>query len=37
MPCSQFEAAFTCGAMTDEHIARTIRAGAEALHAVAGR
>ncbi len=37
MPCSQFEAAFTCGAMTDEHIARAIRAGAEALHAVAGR
>ena len=37
MPCSQFEAAFTCAAMTDEHIARTIRAGAEALRAVAGR
>jgi glutamate-1-semialdehyde 2,1-aminomutase len=35
LPCSQFEAAFTCGAMTDEHIERTIRAGAESLAALA--
>jgi glutamate-1-semialdehyde 2,1-aminomutase len=35
LPCSQFEAAFTCAAMTDDHIARTIRAGAESLAAVA--
>ncbi|VTR96003.1 glutamate-1-semialdehyde aminotransferase : Glutamate-1-semialdehyde 2,1-aminomutase OS=Planctomyces limnophilus (strain ATCC 43296 / DSM 3776 / IFAM 1008 / 290) GN=hemL PE=3 SV=1: Aminotran_3 [Gemmata massiliana] len=35
LPCSQFEAAFTCGAMTDEHIATTIQAGAESLQAVA--
>lgn len=35
MPCSQYEAAFTCGAMTDAHIEHTIRAGAEALHAIA--
>jgi glutamate-1-semialdehyde 2,1-aminomutase len=35
LPCSQFEAAFTCAAMTDEHIERTIRAGAESLQALA--
>ena len=35
LPCSQFEAAFTCGAMTDDHIAQTVQAGAESLHAVA--
>ncbi len=35
LPCSQFEAAFTCAAMTDEHIAQTIQAGAESLKAVA--
>jgi glutamate-1-semialdehyde 2,1-aminomutase len=34
LPCSQFEAAFTCGAMTDEHIEQTIRAGAESLSAL---
>ena len=26
LPCSQYEAAFTCAAMTDEHIAQTIQA-----------
>ena len=26
LPCSQYEAAFTCAAMTDEHIAQTIEA-----------
>jgi glutamate-1-semialdehyde 2,1-aminomutase len=36
LPCSQYEAAFTCAAMTDEHIAHTIRAGAASLEAVAG-
>ncbi len=35
LPCSQFEAAFTCAAMTDDHIAQAIQAGAEALEAVA--
>jgi len=35
LPCSQFEAAFTCAAMTDEHITQTIQAGAEALSALA--
>ncbi len=35
LPCSQFEAAFTCAAMTDEHIAQTIQAGAESLNALA--
>jgi glutamate-1-semialdehyde 2,1-aminomutase len=35
LPCSQFEAAFTCAAMTDEHINRTIQVGAESLSAVA--
>jgi glutamate-1-semialdehyde 2,1-aminomutase len=35
LPCSQFEAAFTCAAMTDEHITRTIRAGVESLSAIA--
>jgi glutamate-1-semialdehyde 2,1-aminomutase len=31
LPCSQFEAAFTCAAMTDAHIEQTIRAAAESL------
>jgi glutamate-1-semialdehyde 2,1-aminomutase len=31
LPCSQFEAAFTCAALTDEHVARTISAGAESI------
>ncbi len=35
LPCSQFEAAFTCGAMTDDHIAQTIQAAAESLAAIA--
>ena len=35
LPCSQYEAAFTCAAMTDDHIAQTVQAGAESLHAVA--
>lgn len=35
LPCSQFEAAFTCGAMTDEHIDQTIQAATESLRAVA--
>jgi glutamate-1-semialdehyde 2,1-aminomutase len=35
LPCSQFEAAFTCAAMTDEQIAEAVRAGAESLRAVA--
>ncbi|MBN9120095.1 MAG: glutamate-1-semialdehyde 2,1-aminomutase [Planctomycetes bacterium] len=35
LPCSQFEAAFTCAAMTDDHVTRTIRAGAESLQALA--
>jgi glutamate-1-semialdehyde 2,1-aminomutase len=34
LPCSQFEAAFTCAAMTDEHIEMAIHAGAESLQAV---
>ncbi|MCI0704310.1 MAG: glutamate-1-semialdehyde 2,1-aminomutase [Planctomycetia bacterium] len=34
LPCSQFEAAFTCSAMTDDHIAQTIIAASEALQAV---
>jgi glutamate-1-semialdehyde 2,1-aminomutase len=35
LPCSQFEAAFTCAAMTDDHIAHTIQAAAESLSALA--
>ncbi|MFM8273738.1 MAG: glutamate-1-semialdehyde 2,1-aminomutase [Gemmata sp.] len=35
LPCSQFEAAFTCAAMTGEHISQTIRAAAESLKALA--
>ena len=35
LPCSQYEAAFTCAAMTDDHIAEAVQAGAESLHAVA--
>jgi len=35
LPCSQYEAAFTCGAMTDDHIAETIAAAGESLQAVA--
>jgi glutamate-1-semialdehyde 2,1-aminomutase len=35
LPCSQFEAAFTCSAMTDGQIAEAVRAGAESLRAVA--
>jgi glutamate-1-semialdehyde 2,1-aminomutase len=34
LPCSQFEAAFTCAAMTDDHIDQTIRAAAESLEAL---
>jgi glutamate-1-semialdehyde 2,1-aminomutase len=34
LPCSQFEAAFTCAAMTDDHIEQTIRAAAESLAAL---
>jgi glutamate-1-semialdehyde 2,1-aminomutase len=35
LPCSQFEAAFTCAAMNDEHIDQTIQAAAESLRALA--
>jgi glutamate-1-semialdehyde 2,1-aminomutase len=35
LPCSQFEAAFTCAAMTDEHVAQAVAAGAESLQVVA--
>ncbi|MDY3553164.1 glutamate-1-semialdehyde 2,1-aminomutase [Gemmata sp. JC717] len=35
LPCSQFEAAFTCGAMTDEHVEQTIAAAGESLQALA--
>ncbi|HEY1187636.1 MAG TPA: glutamate-1-semialdehyde 2,1-aminomutase [Gemmata sp.] len=35
LPCSQFEAAFTCAAMTDEHISQTVRAATESLNALA--
>jgi glutamate-1-semialdehyde 2,1-aminomutase len=35
LPCSQFEAAFTCAAMTDDHNAQTIQAAAESLSALA--
>ena len=35
LPCSQFEAAFTCAAMTDAHIAQAIQAGADSLKAIA--
>lgn len=35
LPCSQYEAAFTCAAMTDAHITQTIQAAAESLSAVA--
>lgn len=31
LPCSQFEAAFTCAVMTDVHIDQTIQAAAESL------
>ncbi|MBM3978677.1 MAG: glutamate-1-semialdehyde-2,1-aminomutase [Planctomycetes bacterium] len=31
LPCSQFEAAFTCAAMTDAHIEQTIGAASESL------
>lgn len=31
LPCSQFEAAFTCAAMTDDQIAQTVRAAEESL------
>ncbi len=31
LPCSQFEAAFTCGAMTDADIDATVRAAAESV------
>jgi glutamate-1-semialdehyde 2,1-aminomutase len=31
LPCSQFEAAFTCAAMTDGHIEEAIQAGAESI------
>lgn len=34
LPCSQFEAAFTCAAMTDAHIERTIRAATESMMAL---
>lgn len=35
LPCSQYEAAFLCTAMTDDHIGQTITAAAEALKAIA--
>jgi glutamate-1-semialdehyde 2,1-aminomutase len=35
LPCSQFEAAFTCAAMTDDHIAQTVRAATESLEVIA--
>jgi glutamate-1-semialdehyde 2,1-aminomutase len=35
LPCSQFEAAFTCAAMTDAHIEETITAARETLKAMA--
>ncbi len=35
LPCSQYEAAFTCAAMTDEHISETIRAAEDALQTIA--
>jgi glutamate-1-semialdehyde 2,1-aminomutase len=31
LPCSQFEAAFTCGAMTDEDVRATVKAAAESV------
>jgi len=34
MPCSQFEAAFTCAALTDEQVETTIAAGRETLRAM---
>jgi glutamate-1-semialdehyde 2,1-aminomutase len=34
LPCSQFEAAFLCAAMTDQHVPQTIDAAGEALRAV---
>jgi glutamate-1-semialdehyde 2,1-aminomutase len=36
LPCSQFEAAFTCGAMTDEDVAFTVTAARESVAEVAG-
>ncbi len=35
LPCSQFEAAFTCAAMSDAEITETIQAGAASIQAVA--
>ncbi|QEL18259.1 glutamate-1-semialdehyde 2,1-aminomutase [Limnoglobus roseus] len=35
LPCSQFEAAFTCAAMTDEHLQETITAASDSLRAMA--
>ncbi len=35
LPCSQYEAAFTCGAMTDAHIEQTLSAARETLLAIA--
>jgi len=35
MPCSQFEAAFLCAAMTDADIAATIAAARESLNTIA--
>jgi glutamate-1-semialdehyde 2,1-aminomutase len=35
LPCSQYEAAFTCAAMTNEHIEDTIRAAESSLQAIA--
>jgi len=34
LPCSQFEAAFTCAAMTEDHITETIKAVRESLQEV---
>jgi glutamate-1-semialdehyde 2,1-aminomutase len=35
LPCSQFEAAFLSVPMTEQHVAQTVAAAAESLHAVA--
>jgi glutamate-1-semialdehyde 2,1-aminomutase len=35
LPCSQFEAAFLCTPMTEDHIRQTVAAAREALHTIA--
>jgi glutamate-1-semialdehyde 2,1-aminomutase len=35
LPCSQFEAAFLCTPMTEDHIRQTIAAARESLHIIA--